>query len=230
MSQPAPMTLSAAMEAAFMPEAVMPVIRVGEGKRDSFVVLRHHDGEQDWLVAFRFAAVDDRLGERRPVEFAVRQVDEAAPSGMTSKTIRSLPIGELLGAARRGLSADRGGTPTASKLKFVDVSALRLAPFLEDARGRQPRDDKAYAGLAFEYALLVQDGDRTPAKTLADRHGGASGTWANRVAEARKRGLLTAVKSGEAGGGLSDKAIELLRPGWSPEDDARIDAEIAEKE
>ncbi|NMO55598.1 hypothetical protein HH310_30985 [Actinoplanes sp. TBRC 11911] len=215
---------------AVTPDAVTPVVRVGDGRRDSFVVLRHHDGEQDWLVAFRFAAVDDRLGERRPVEFAVRQADEAALSGMTSKTIRALPIGELLAAARRALSADRGATPGESKLRIVTPSAVRLPPFLEDARGRQPRDDKAYAGLAFEYALLVRDGDRTPAKTLADRHGGASGTWANRIAEARKRGLLTAVKSGEAGGGLSDKAIELVHPGWSSEDDARIDAEITEEE
>jgi hypothetical protein len=65
--------------------------------------------------------------------------------------------------------------------------------------------------------LLVQDGDRKPAKTLAERHGGASGTWTNRVAEARKRGLLTAVKSGEAGGGLSDKAIEILTQANDPQ-------------
>lgn len=99
-----------------------------------------------------------------------------------------------------------------------------------DARGRQPRDDKAFAGLAVEYSFLVQDGDRTPAKTLAGRHGGASGTWANRIAEARKRGMLTGVKPGEAGGGLTDKALETLHPGWSPEDDALIDAELSEGE
>ena len=101
---------------------------------------------------------------------------------------------------------------------------------MEDARGRESRDDQAYAGLAWEYALLIQDGDRSPAKTLAEKYGGASGTWANRIAEARRRSLLTAVKAGEAGGGLTDKAMKLLHPNWSPEADALTDAEIAETE
>lgn len=68
---------------------------------------------------------------------------------------------------------------------------MYLALFLEDARGRQPCDDVACAGLAPEYSFLVQDGDRTPAKTLVAQHRGVSGTWANRTVEARRRGLLT---------------------------------------
>jgi hypothetical protein len=204
-----------------------PLVRLGDAGRDAFAVLRHHDGEQGWLVGFRLATADDHPGEWRPVEFAVRQVDETAPSAMTSKTIRALPIGELLAAARRALGAQRGAS---SRARLVSPGMDRLAAFLEDARGRQPRDDKAYAGLAVEYSFLVQDGDRAPAKTLASKHGGASGTWANRIAEARRRGMLTAVKPGEAGGGLTDKALQTLHPGWSPEADALIDAQLAEEQ
>ncbi|WP_067496988.1 hypothetical protein [Actinoplanes sp. TFC3] len=207
-----------------------PLVHLGAAGRSAFAVLRHHDGAQDWLVGFRLAAVGDRPGEWRAVEFAVRQVDETAPSAMTSKTIRVLPIGELLAAARKALSVQIGARPVASRVRFVSSAEDRLAAFLEDGRGRQPRDDQAYAGLAVEYSFLVQDGDRTPAKTLAGMHGGVSGTWANRIAEARKRGMLTAVKPGEAGGGLTDKALKTLHPGWSPEDDALIDAELAERE
>jgi hypothetical protein len=224
-------TPSNASEAlAMTSESSGPVVWLGESGQEAFVVHRHDDGDQEWLVAFRLAASGDALGEWRPVEFAVRQAVESESLAMSSKTIRALPIGELLAASRKALSAQRGGRAGSTGLRLVNPSAVYLAPFLEDARGRQPRDDVAYAGLALEYSFLVQDGDRTPAKTLAAQHGGVSGTWANRIAEARRRGLLTPVKPGEAGGGMTDKAMRLLNPAWSPEADALIDAQIAEME
>ncbi|GAA0530792.1 hypothetical protein GCM10010172_09360 [Paractinoplanes ferrugineus] len=208
----------------------LPVVWVGETQQEALAVHGHDDGEQVWLVAFRLTASGDALGEWRLVEFAVRQAVESGTPAMSSKTIRSLPIGELLAASRKALSAQLAGPTGSTGLRLVNPSAVYLAPFLEDARGRRSRDDTDYAGLALEYAFLVQDGDRSPAKTLATKHGGASGTWANRIAEARRRGLLTPVKSGEAGGGVTDKAMKLINPKWSPEDDALIDAQIAEME
>lgn len=212
------------------PESTGPVVWLGASGQEALVVHRRDNGDQAWLVAFRLTASGDAHGEWRPVEFAVRQAVESEMPAMSSKTIRALPIGELLAASRKALSAQLGDRAGSSGLRLISLSTTRLAPFLEDARGRQPRDDVAYAGLALEYSFLVQDGDRTPAKTLAAQHGGVSGTWANRIAEARRRGLLTPVKPGEAGGGMTDKAMRLLNPAWSPEADALIDAQIAETE
>lgn len=180
-----------------------------EQGRDAFVVLRHEEGEEAWRVGFRLTRSGPGAGEWRAAEFTVQQLDEPA-SGLTGKTIRSLPIGELLATARRAASSQRSGTAGAKALPFARPSDLRMAPFLTDGRGRRERGDEAYAGLALEYALLVEDGDRSPSKTLAERFGGSGGTWANRIAVARRRGLLTPVKVGEAGGALTEKALRLL--------------------
>jgi hypothetical protein len=52
---------------------------------------------------------------------------------------------------------------------------------------------------------------------LSERHGsGSAATWANRVNEARRRGLLTEVKPGQSGGSLTAKAERLL--GFEDED------------
>ncbi|HYN96121.1 MAG TPA: hypothetical protein VES42_19930, partial [Pilimelia sp.] len=105
----------------------------------------------------------------------------------------------------------------ARRSRLTRPSDIYLAPFPEDSRGRPPPGDESYANLALVYADLVESGDRSPAKTIAAQHGGASGTWANRIAEARRRGFLTPVKSGEAGGGLTDAATELLGIGGDDE-------------
>ncbi|MEV4483642.1 hypothetical protein [Micromonospora coxensis] len=181
---------------------------VTEG-RDGFVVLRHEEGGEAWAVGFRLTRVGPTAGEWQAAEFAVHQLGEPA-SGLTGKSIRSLPIGELLATARRAASSQRVGMTGAKALPFVRPSDLRMAPFLTDGRGRRERADEAYAGLALEYALLVEDGDRSPSKTLAEKFGGSGGTWANRIAEARRRGLLTPVRVGEAGGALTAKALRLL--------------------
>ncbi|MCW2800053.1 MAG: hypothetical protein JWQ70_1525, partial [Aeromicrobium sp.] len=70
--------------------------------------------------------------------------------------------------------------------------------------------DAALAALAYEYVSLVEAGIRTPSKSLVERFGGTAGTWTNRVAESRKRGFLTPVEQGEAGGALTSKARKRL--------------------
>jgi hypothetical protein len=87
---------------------------------------------------------------------------------------------------------------------------VRLADLLADNGGRFGSGDDALAALAFEYVALVESGTRTPSKELAERFGGAAGTWTNRVAESRKRGFLTPVERGEAGGALTPKALSTL--------------------
>ncbi len=59
--------------------------------------------------------------------------------------------------------------------------------------------------------MLIQEGDRSPAKTISERMGGGSpAVWANRISEARKRGLLSEVRPGRPGGELTEKAHDLL--------------------
>ena len=57
---------------------------------------------------------------------------------------------------------------------------------------------------------ILETGSRTPSVELADRFGGTAGTWTNRVTEARRRGFLTPVDRGEAGGSLTPKALTSL--------------------
>lgn len=209
-----PQDLSQAMaQAQASHDAAPSAVFWDADQRGAYVVLRHQDGDHTWRVGFRLVSATTHTGEWHAVEFAVQQAQTTASSALTGRTIRSLPIGELLSAARQAATEQGPGKPQDRQGKgrhLVRPSDARLAPFKTDARGKAPRSDDAYAALALEYALRVQEGDRSPVKALAAEHGGSPGTWANRVAEARKRGLLTPVKSGEAGGGLTDKALHIL--------------------
>lgn len=207
------MNLSDAIEQAMGTNTWPTVHRAADGQ-GVLVVLRQ-DGQ---AVGFHLTQAGAHAGEWRMVGFTMHALDPA--SAMTSRTIRALPIGELLAEARRvaGSVPDRKGQEAPAR--FVRPSEVALAPFLKDQRGKSERSDRDYAGLALEYALLLEDGERSPIKRLVERFGGVPGTWANRLAEARRRGLLTPVKPGEAGGGLTDKAHALL---WPEDEDAARD-------
>jgi hypothetical protein len=227
MPSPTPSNLSQAIEVALAHGEAAPVVSWDGDTGAAFVVLRHRDGEEEWMAGFRLVSTSAHAGEWRATDFALHQVQPSGAFGVTGKTIRSLPIGDLLTSARKAISSSRTGTPApGSGLRLMRID--RLAAFKTDARGKAPRDDRAYAELALEYSFIVEDGNRSPVKALAAREGGSAGTWANRIAEARRRGFLTPVKPGEAGGGITEAALRLL--GWDPEEDERIDAQIAEEE
>jgi hypothetical protein len=207
-----PRNLSEAIDFATDRRTATPAVFWDADRRNALVVLRHHDDGQEWAVAFRLARTGEHRGQARMVEFAVRQVDSSSASGssMSGHTIRALPIGELLSVAReQAASSRRADEPQPTRVRFILPGEDRLAPFLDRRRSAQ-RDDRAYAALAMEYAFLVEDGVTSPAKALADRLGGKAGTWTNRITEARRRGLLTPVKGGAAGGAMTDKALRLL--------------------
>src|SRR5215218_6769043 len=94
---------------------------------------------------------------------------------------------------------------SASSISGNDVRELPLGALLSEAKRLATK-----ASLAYEYVTLVESGTRTPSKALAERFGGTPGTWTNRVAESRKRGFLTPVDRGEAGGALTPKALTRL--------------------
>nr|MCW2728536.1 hypothetical protein [Aeromicrobium sp.] len=186
------MDLAELMDSAAKPCA----IHVSEdGER--LVAMRLAD---DWDVGLRL----HRRGSYRKwnvLEIAVRlRGDQESISG---NDVRELPLGALIEEARRlatkSAKADVGGRPA------VDLAAL-----LEARDGRFGNDDVMLAALAFEYVSIVETGSRTPSRELAERLGGAAGSWTNRVGEARARGFLTPVDRGEAGGSLTPKALSRL--------------------
>lgn len=115
--------------------------------------------------------------------------------------MRELPLGALISEARR--IATKSAVATANP-------HITLADFLARSDGGFGSSDEALAALALEYVSLIEAGVRTPSKSLVERFGGSASSWTNRVAQARKRGFLTAVDRGEAGGALTPKARAVL--------------------
>ncbi|WP_332666560.1 hypothetical protein [Aeromicrobium sp.] len=174
------------------PHAVM-----ADAEGDRLVALRLAD---DWGVGVRL----HRRGTHRQWnvrEITLRLMD--AEAGISGNDVRELPLGALLSEAKRLATKDSLASPP-------PAPRLRLTELLEQSGGRFGSGDDVLAALAFEYVSLVESGVRTPSKALAERFGGSAGTWTNRVAEARKRGFLTPVDRGEAGGALTPKALSTL--------------------
>jgi len=165
---------------------------------------------RSWRVGFRITSQPKAgRGQLDVSDVAVRHVGSGR---MAAQDVRNLPIGKLLAQARNLVSGSLAVPSTVvAGIEFVDIDSGRLAAFLVDGRGGPKRTDADYAKLALVYALLVESGSRSPAKALHERHGhGSPAVWANRVSDARKRGLLSKIPSGESGGHLTAKAERLL--------------------
>ena len=169
---------------------------VADDKGDRLVALRLAN---DWGVGVRL----HRRGTHRQWnvrEVTLRLMD--ADASISGNDVRELPLGALLSEAKRLATKDSLASPPPEP-------RIRLGRLLEEG-GAFGSGDDALAALAFEYVSLVESGIRTPSKALAEQFGGAAGTWTNRVAESRKRGFLTPVGRGEAGGALTPKALSIL--------------------
>lgn len=167
-------------------------VEVADGG-DRLVAMRLAD---DWGVGMRL----HRRGTHRQWnirEITLRMTD--ADASISGYDVRELPLGALISEARRLATKDAGAS-----------TPPRLASVLAASAGRFGSGDEALAALALEYVSLVEAGVRTPSKTLVERFGGNAGTWTNRVALARRKGFLSAVERGEAGGALTAKARAVL--------------------
>lgn len=167
----------------------------GDGER--LVALRLAD---DWGVGLRL----NRGGSHRQWnvrEIALRLTDP--DTSIDGNAVRELPLGSLIAEARRLATKS-------ARSELPPIPAIDLASVLGRNRGRFGSGDDALAALAYEYVSLVEAGDRAPSKSLAEAFGGSAGTWTNRVAQARRRGFLTAVSRGEAGGALTPEALTIL--------------------
>ena len=186
------MSLEEMLDDLLEPHAVM-----ADDEGDRLVALRLAD---DWGIGIRL----HRRGTHRQWnvrEITLRLMDSG--SSISGNDVRELPLGALLSEAKRLATRDSlASPPPAPRLKLGDL--------LEQSGGTFGSGDDVLAALAFEYVTLVESGLRTPSKALAERFGGSPGTWTNRVAESRKRGFLTPVDRGEAGGALTPKALSAL--------------------
>ncbi|KQP26211.1 hypothetical protein ASF38_11310 [Aeromicrobium sp. Leaf272] len=164
-----------------------------DGER--LVALRVAD---EWSVGLRL----HREGSHR--QWSVRELVVRRGTGDRSfagNDVRELPLGALVAEARRLATRSAG----------QDVEPLTtVQTLLQERSGRLGRDDLALAAVALEYTRIVERGERAPSKRMAEALGGSAGTWTNRVAEARRRGFLTDVPRGAAGGALTDQAREVL--------------------
>ena len=176
-----------------------------DGLRKTYAVEAVDDGDRlvamrladDWSVGLRL----HRRGTHRQWnvgEITLRRLD--SQSSISGNDVRELPLGSLIAEARR----------LATKSAAPATPGVDLAWVLQRSDGRFGSSDEALAALAFEYVSLVESGVRTPSKSLAERFGGSPGTWTNRVAQSRRRGFLTPVGRGEAGGALTPEALTAL--------------------
>ena len=79
-------------------------------------------------------------------------------------------------------------------------------------RGRPPiRSEQFYAKLARDYAQRVAEGSPHPTADLARRRRWSLSKVRNMLHEARRRGLLSPTAQGRSGGGLTDRALAILK-------------------
>ena len=134
----------------------------------------------------------------------IEPVDPSAQSrGITSTMLSGLRIGKLLREAR-GTYWEMLSIVREAEDDSPDWSAWTRHP------GARGHSDALYAELASVYVHEVQAGDTRPIQTVARYMKCTAATANTRIAEARKRGLLTAPISGRVGGRLTDTAKRLL--------------------
>lgn len=151
----------------------------------------------------------------------VKQTFPRGSEPITARRVRSVPVGELVAAARSVWleeawwragklewleESDKAGEVTAEYKEYLRTFASGLG----ERPGRRGREDHFYAALA---ALYVDKLGTThaPVAELADELGYSASQVANLLYEARhRRGLLTTPPKGRAGGVLTPKGLQVL--------------------
>lgn len=135
---------------------------------------------------------------------------------LTARQIREVPIGAICDVARSVLIERIDSRAADTSLTAKERRALRkvaerwAADFAEQPRtGPKGRDLHDYALLAAQYVELL--GHPNPVEMLAERLHLSVQQTRNLVWQARRRGLLTPVRQGRAGGNLTETALALLR-------------------
>lgn len=122
---------------------------------------------------------------------------------MTVRKLREIRVGEIEVQARRVILSPVG--------EYILPRGWATEPSATRRPGGRSRTltDLALAQLAAEYVEELRSGS-SPVAALAARHHLARSTVRNRIAEARKRGLLTTAGGRRPGGALTTTAREVL--------------------
>ena len=126
------------------------------------------------------------------------------PGGVNTTVWRSLRLGELLDGARRSYFV--------LMETFAEEFSIEIdAGSWEGRPGPDGHPDEMYAQLALVYLVRVLAGSRHPVQDVAESMRCSPATANTRVAEARRRQLLTPPTTGRAGGALTPRAKALLQ-------------------
>jgi hypothetical protein len=148
---------------------------------------------------------NSRPGIRRLMVYWPDRAGPMPAAGITTGVLRSVRINELL--AKLDMQA--------AEVAEIDSWAGELRTGWAPPRHKQP--ERQYALLAYFYAKwadarLHDPSMDPPTKALADVLGWTRSTTDLRLATARRLGFLGKSAPGVAGGGLTDKARQLLVP------------------
>lgn len=169
-------------------------------------------GYDGWMAEVEF------LPDGRVYNLSVRPMYKGLDidAGITVRMLRSLKFSDFEAALREVLRRTaKTIDPDDSMRHLLSIGEQFMA---EPHPGKRGRGDDFYARLASDYVSLLGT-QRDPVVALAERMGQQAGrevrpqTVRNQLTQARKRGLLTTVGRGRAGGELTERARQLLRDG-----------------
>jgi hypothetical protein len=157
-------------------------------------------GHPEWRITATFVQQGDQLVVS---SCTIAPADGVPAGGLTARQLRRATLGDLT----RGVSAGLVG-------RVMTAMAPEVTSTADDDEahprpGRAGRDDHFYAIWAARYAERAAYTPR-PIADLAQEHDRPPARLREYIAEARRRGLLTATTPGRSGGQLTDKARALL--------------------
>jgi hypothetical protein len=180
-----------------------------------FLVLNNLDGgdERPEVLFYKDGMVLSLRIDATPVGVACTDLQVHAQNRpLTAQDIRSIPFGVLSRIAHEALveaahrqhrwTEDLGLDPVSRTVLLRDLERT----FEEGGR----TGDLTYARLADQYLRFVDAGSKRPVAALAEYLEITSQTVSERLRTARNRGILTSSGSGQAGGSLTEKGLQLL--------------------
>jgi hypothetical protein len=157
-------------------------------------------GHPEWKVTATFAHQGDQLVV---ASCSIAPAGDLPLGGLTARQVRRATLGDLTRRVSVGLVGRILGALAPDATRPPDDDQTQPRP------GRAGRDDHFYAVWAARYTERAAYTNR-PIAELAEAHDRPPTRIREYIAEARRRGLLTATRPGRSGGQLTDKARALL--------------------